>query len=271
MWISLLLLPLGFAVGLTGSLLGVGGGFMLLPILLFLYPGMSPDILTGISMSVVFINSISGTRSYWKLKRIDIRSGLIFALATIPGTITGAYLTAFVSRQSFNTVFGAIMLGISVYLLLSKRKETVNQKEKFKGNFVCSVTDARGMSHTYAYNIGAGLAISFAVGFLSGFLGIGGGVIHVPALICILNFPVHVATATSQLILLCSTFAGILVHLVNGALISSVPKTAMLAAGVLAGSPLGAKISGRLRQEQLIGIFAVIVGVVGVRILFQVF
>src|SRR3989337_4462408 len=83
------LLPLGLIVGAFGTLIGAGGGFILVPVLLLLYPNEKTDLITGISLAVVFFNALSGSLAYSRMKRIDYKSGIIFSIATIPGARFG--------------------------------------------------------------------------------------------------------------------------------------------------------------------------------------
>ena len=92
---NLYLIPLGFVIGAYGTLIGAGGGFVLMPLLLLLYPEESPEVITGISLAVVFFNALSGSVAYAKMKRIDYRSGLLVSLATIPGAILGPLTTPY--------------------------------------------------------------------------------------------------------------------------------------------------------------------------------
>src|SRR5262249_26991830 len=171
------LIAIGFIVGAIGTLIGAGGGFLLVPILLLLDPHMTPDVVTGISLAVIFFNAASGTIAYARMGRIVYKAGIIFAVAAMPGAIIGAYLISYVPRTVFNAIFGCLMVAACVYLMTTSDNKT---EEKPLEN----------------YNISAGAAISVVVGFLSSVLGIGGGIIHVPALTRVLNFPVHIATAT---------------------------------------------------------------------------
>src|SRR5512143_28892 len=106
----LLLGLIGLVVGAYGTLIGAGGGFVLMPILLLLYPNESPELLTAISLAVVFFNASSGTAAYARMKRVDYKSGIVFAIATIPGAILGAISTSYINRNLFNIVFGIIMM-----------------------------------------------------------------------------------------------------------------------------------------------------------------
>ena len=83
------LLPVGVFIGAFGTLIGAGGGFVLTPILLLVYPHDNPEIITSISLAVVFFNAFSGSAAYARMQRIDYRSGVLFALATIPGAAVG--------------------------------------------------------------------------------------------------------------------------------------------------------------------------------------
>ena len=93
------LIGLGFAVGTYGTLIGAGGGFVLMPILLLIYPDDSPELLTSISLAVVFFNTLSGSEAYAFMKRIDYKSGLLFAGAAIPGAVFGALNTRHVTGE----------------------------------------------------------------------------------------------------------------------------------------------------------------------------
>lgn len=105
---AVLLVLIGFGVGAFGTVIGAGGGFILTPILLLLYPHDSAQTLTAISLTAVFFNAASGSVAYARQRRIDYRSGLVFALATIPGAIGGALLVGDVSRQVFDAVMGGV-------------------------------------------------------------------------------------------------------------------------------------------------------------------
>src|SRR5262245_20103081 len=120
---GLLLFALGLGIGTLGTLVGAGGGFILMPVFFFVYPHESPDRLTAISLSVVFFNALSGTISYGKKKRIDYRSGFFFSLASVPGAILGSYLTRYFSRDAFEPVFAALLGIAGTYLFLRPSKK----------------------------------------------------------------------------------------------------------------------------------------------------
>ena len=96
------------AVGAFGTIVGSGGGFILTPILLLLYPHEWAATLTAISLTAVFFNAASGSAAYARQRRIDYRSGLTFAAAALPGTIAGALVVGSVSRTAFDLVMAAV-------------------------------------------------------------------------------------------------------------------------------------------------------------------
>ena len=123
------------------------------------------------------------------------------------------------------------------------------------------------MAHSFSYHLPTGVGVSLLVGYFSSLLGIGGGIIHVPVLVQVLNFPVHIATATSHFILAIMAFTGTLVHVATGTFPHGVYLTLALSAGVLAGAPLGARLSNRLSGSWIIRALAVALAFVALRIL----
>ena len=96
------LLPVGLLVGTYGTMIGAGGGFLLVPLLLLAFPKDNPETITSIALAVVFFNATSGSAAYARKGRVDYRSGLIFALATVPGSILGALATKYVPRHQLD-------------------------------------------------------------------------------------------------------------------------------------------------------------------------
>ncbi len=257
---------LGFGVGAIGTLIGAGGGFILLPVLLMLYPDRSPEQLTSISLAVVFINSTSGSLAYAKLKRIDYRSGLAFALATLPGAIIGAFTTQYIPRTFFNMLLGALLIGIALFLFLKPEYQTRALITR-EYRVMRKLTDREGIKYSWSFNMATGISISFVVGFLSSLLGIGGGIIHVPVLTALLHFPVPIATATSHFILSIMSLAGTGAHLAQGNLAATWPMVLPIGVGVVIGAQLGAWASHRTRPQWIVRVLAAALLLVGIRLL----
>ena len=261
-----LLVALGLAVGAFGTVIGAGGGFILMPILLLAYPTQNPDRLTAISLAMVFFNAASGSFSYGRLKRIDYKSGLLFLTMGLPSALAGAWLIRYVPRGGYNVAFGLLLIAASAFIFFRPPNES-GPRARLSRHFQRVVVDASGARHEYAYNLPLGMGISFMVGAASSMLGIGGGIIHVPAMVHLLDFPVHVATATSHFILAVMTLAATLVHLTDGSLRGSWPMVVSLSAGAVAGAQLGARLSGRIRGRWIMRGLALALAIVGARIL----
>ncbi len=242
----MLLVAIGFAVGAFGTLIGAGGGFVLTPILLLLYPHDSARTLTAISLAAVFFNAGSGSLAYARQRRIDYRSGAVFALATLPGAVGGALVVGIVSRRAFDGIMAAVLALLAAWLLAGERWPLPAPRRHLERR---ELVDRAGERHVYEVPLRRGALYSLAVGFLSSFLGIGGGVIHVPLLVRALGFPTHVATATSHFVLAIMAGTGTLTHVVLGSFSHGhgVHRAAALAVGVVGGAQLGARISLRLR------------------------
>lgn len=267
--IRLLLIPLGFVVGVYGTLIGAGGGFVLVPILLLLYPQETSKTITSISLAVVFFNALSGSIAYGRQRRIDYRTGTIFALATVPGAIIGALVVRFFSRGIFDVVFGILLVAISSFIFIHPKPVVQNRGGKL-GQSSRTLTDYSGISYNYSFDLRLGIVISLAVGFFSSLFGIGGGIIHVPALIQLLNFPAHIATATSHFILAIMAFTGTVVHIITGEYTIGWRRTLLLSIGVLVGAQFGAKLSQKVHGMLLLRLLALALGLVGLRLVLTV-
>ena len=273
------LVLLGFAVGAFGTLIGAGGGFVLVPLLILIYPDETPDVLTSTTLAVVLFNALSGSVAYARMRRIDYKSGLLFSLASVPGAVLGAFTTAFLPRNLFDGIFGALLIAAAIYLLITTRPSrgavvqcTGTEALANSARHVSrSLTDRRGESYSYSYNPVLGIVLSFFVGYLSSLLGIGGGIIHVPLLIQLLNFPVHVATATSHFILAIMAFAGTAVHIATGTFGKALARVVMLSLGVIPGAQLGAALSHHVAGAWILRSLGIALGVAGGRILLLAF
>ena len=265
-------MALGFGVGAYGTLIGAGGGFVLMPLLLILYPKESPEVLTSISLAVVFFNALSGSEAYGLMKRIDYRSGFMFAAATVPGAVVGAMNTSHVPRYLFDIIFSVLMVAAAVFLLFrpGAPKATSQKSSDSRYRITRHLVDAHGHHYDYSFNPLLGIGLSLFVGYASSFLGIGGGIIHVPVLGYFLHFPVHVATATSHFVLAIMALTGTVVHILTGTFTHGVHRTIALAIGVALGAQLGAHFSQRVHGTWIIRSLALALGLVAIRILMTV-
>ena len=266
-----LLILAGFLIGIFGTLIGAGGGFILVPVLILSYPELTAESITAISIVIVAANAISGSIAYARSGRIDFKAGILFALFTIPGSILGVLTTQFIPRHLFNILFGVLLVALSAYLFFrhSKTLKPVlvdNDKKRWKHH---ELVDSSGTKYSYTYNQTRGIIISILVGYISPVLGIGGGIIHVPALVQWLQFPVFIATATSHFILAIMATVSVIVHAIKGSYTD--PKILHmvigLIIGVIPGAQIGAWLSHKIKGHTIIRVLAICLGLVGIRIL----
>ena len=276
-----ILLITGIFAGGIGALIGVGGGFIVIPVM-FLGLDMPAQAVVGISLTMVFFNALSSSITYWRQKRIDLTTGWKFTLATIPGAILGSQLAAYFTNQGFGVTFGLVLILVAVLMFFrgdsreaqstrniqqeKKRvKETAQQKTerrtKRAGWVERVYQDAEGKVHYYSFNEYLGIGLSLGVGFLSSALGIGGGIIHVPLMVMLMHFPPHVATATSLFILTGSSLVGSISHLFLGHFVW--PPAIALSIGGILGAQIISRQSVKIKGRNIIKVFAVVLFLVG--------
>ena len=266
------LIAMGLVLGALGTLIGAGGGFVLMPVLLLMYPHTSPETLTCISLAVVFFNALSGSWAYARMRRIDYKSGLLFAAAAVPGAVLGALSTAYIPRRIFDAVSGVMMITAAVYLFFQTTGQGKASLGKIKRNIAGDEVATSETAHQVSCNLRLGVELSLFVGYVSSLLGIGGGIIHVPILVRVLKFPVHIATATSHFILAIMALAGTIVHIVSGSFMhGGIHRTIGLSIGVLLGAQVGAMLSARVKGMLIIRGLAIALACVGLQVLLAIF
>jgi hypothetical protein len=235
------------AVGTVGALLGIGGGLLIIPFFLFVFH-FSPQQTVGTATVIVFLNAISGTVAYLQDRKIYLKAAVWFGIATIPGAFAGSYLASFFTGKSFSLLFGCFLLVMAGMLYWQSCRR---------------VADVEFNPDTFQCPMKLGVVCSVGVGVMASALGIGGGIIHVPFMAYVLKFPIHVAIATSTVILAISAISGAISHAILGhvlwipAIFSGI--------GAIIGAQLGAKIAGKSKPQILTKGLSVLVFVMAVK------
>jgi uncharacterized protein len=259
-------------VGTYGTMVGAGGGFLIVPVLLLVWH-LPPALAAGTSLTVVFLNASAGSLSYARQGRVDYKSGILLALPTLPGSVLGAFVSERISGRTFDLIFAVLLLAIASLLLwkpVGRGEESVHHEVDPNAPWYRLsrvVVDKSGHEFRYQYNLIWGLLISFVVGFFSSILGIGGGIIHVPALIHLLGFPSHLAAATSHFILAISSLVGASTHISLGNVLF-VP-AALMGVGVIIGAQIGAKIARKAKGAVTVRLLSIALIVVAIRLLLR--
>ena len=262
----------GVFVGAYGTLVGAGGGFLVVPALLLVLK-VPPGIAAGTSLVVVLFNASSGTLAYARRRLVDWRTALLFAAATVPGSLLGPALVPIIPERIFQGGFGILMILVAAFLAARplpalRAKPPAGFTPAERRQVRRSITDIDGNTHDLAFNPVWGVALSFLVGFLSSILGIGGGVIHVPFLVYALGFPPHLAIATSHATLAVSAGVGVAEHARLGHVLRT--HALPMGLGALIGAQLGAGLSRRLKIPLVIRALALAIALVGLRCLWTV-
>ena len=254
----------GLGIGILGTLIGAGGGFLIVPLLVLLEPSWSTDQITAFSLAVVTANASMGAASYWWQGRVDPFTFPLYTLAAVPGSILGAYATAYIPRPVFDPVFGVLLILVGVWLFLKPGSSDAGSRT---GYFERILVDRRGHRYEWSFDPRLGFAGSVVVGFASSVFGIGGGIIHVPLLTTVLGFPAHVATATSHAVLAVTAGIATVVHVVHGDFRTTWPLVVATAGGAVVGAPIGARLSSFVPGAVILRILATALAFVGLRLL----
>ena len=243
---QLWLIALGFAAGILGSMIGLGGGIIVVPVLTFL--GFSPTAAASNSLFAALSNAIASTISYSRQKRIEYSLGLKLGLLTIPGTILGAVISTDVTPGIFKILFGLVLIASAAYIFLRKKIET---KEKTLSN------------QMMIFAVGA----SFFAGIISSFFGIGGGIIFVPLMVVGMGMAMKKAAPTSQLILLFASLSGVISHSILGH--PDFTQAGFLAIGSFIGGLIGARLSLDIKERYLKILVSVVILIAAAKLFFD--
>ncbi|KKK34585.1 membrane protein [Salinicoccus sediminis] len=236
----LLLLLIGTAASIIGALIGIGGGVIIVPSLIFLANNteiigdMSVQNAIGTSSLTLVFTGLFSMLAYGRSKTVDLKSGMLFSIGIVPGSLAGAYLSRFLDQDSFGIIFGAFLLLIFMVLTFKTRmirnREAADQdKKEFKPLL--------------------GITASFFVGISAGLFGIGGGALMTPLMIIVLNFSPHVAVATSMVIIFSSSLSSSAGHFAQGNILWGYG--AVLIAATYMGSKIGVRINQALNSHSL--------------------
>jgi hypothetical protein len=269
---AILIAVIGFAIGCYGTIVGIGGGPLIIPFLVFFY-GWENEFLVATSLFIVFLNAFSGCVGYAQQKRIDYKGAVKFALAALPGAVLSGFVHHFVNVQSFNVIFGIFLILLAVYTLTSIKKIDAVDTDKKPAGYgkkngwrQFKITDAFGYRFNFYSNDMLGIKINLILGFFCGFLGVGGGVFQVPILIFLLKYPTHLATATSQMVTMLTCLFALIPHIFLGNVCYA--EAAWMGVGVVLGAQAGARLAAKLDSKITMYLFVIILLAFAIKLFF---
>lgn len=275
----LLLIGMGGAVGFLSGMFGVGGGFLLTPLLIFY--GIPPGVAVATTASHVTASSVSGALTYFRSRAIDLKLAAIMTVSGIVGTVAGVWLFGILSAAGqIELIVSAsyvILLGTIGALMLRESMETLAAARAGQ-----RAPSARAQHHSWMHGLPFKMrfrdsrlyisvippvAIGFAVGVLSSVMGVGGGFVLVPAMIYLLRVPAKIVMGTSLLQIVFVTASSTILHAVSDFTVDMMLAVILIAGGVI-GAQYGVRMAARLRGEQLRFLLALLVLAVAARLLY---
>lgn len=263
--------PLGFILvtfaasliaGAIGSLLGVGGGIIVVPVLSLVF-GIDIRLAIGASLVSIIATSSGAAAAYVRERMTNLRVAMLLEVGTTAGALCGATLAAHISGRWLFVLFG-LMLGYSALAMLRKRQEHADpasappdawaDKLQLHGSYF-----DRAVQREIPYRVTRAklaLAIMFVAGVASGLLGIGSGILKVPSMDLLMRLPIKVSTATSNFMIGVTGAAGAGIYFARGDINPFI--AAPVACGVLIGATAGSKLLGRLHSRRIRVAFVVV-------------
>jgi uncharacterized protein len=274
---ALLIVLLGFLVGLLSGMFGVGGGFLTTPLLIFY--GIPPTVAVASATTQITGASVSGAMVHMRRGGVDLKMGGVMILGGLAGSLIGAGLFRLLqSTGRIDVVIGGmyvlilgwigiLMLKDSLVSLGYVRLQATDGKRPRHNRWVASLPYRWRFNASGVYiSPVAPLALGFLAGTLTVFLGIGGGFILVPAMIYLLGMPARVVIGTSLVMILAVSAATTMVHALTTRAVDIVLAGLLLVGGVI-GAQYGAMMTLRIKPDLLRLALAVIILLVGLRML----
>lgn len=273
-----LLLGLGGLVGFLSGMFGVGGGFLMTPLLIFV--GIPPTVAVASEANQILASSISGGMAHFQKRGVDIRMGCVLLAGGLLGSAVGVQLYAVMREIGqidlmislcyvvFLGVIGLLMMIESIRAIHARQiGRHIPARRPGQHNWIHGLPFKMRfkVSHLYT-SIIPPILIGFFVGILAAIMGVGGGFIMVPAMIYLLRMPTNVVIGTSLFQIIFVSAAVTIMHAVKNQTVDVVLATILIIGGVM-GAQIGARIGQKLRGEQLRALLALIVLGVGLKML----
>ena len=266
---SLLVWMASFFAGLIGSLTGLGGGVVVVPLLALVFH-VDLRLAMGASLLSVIATSSGAAAAYVRDGVSNVRLGMFLEIATTVGALAGAAATGLVATGALAVVFGAVLLSAAI---LSLRRVHEHPPAPSTGALALSMR----LASTYpdgdrrvaygVHRVGAGMGLMFVAGALSGLLGIGSGALKVVAMDDVMRLPFKVSTTTSNFMIGVTAAASAGVYLFRGYVDAGLAAPVVL--GVLPGALLGARMLSRLRTRPLRLLFAAVIGLLALEMFYK--
>jgi hypothetical protein len=251
----LLIILGGLVIGFFASILGIGGGILIVPMLNLLF-GVPMHLAIGTSLLCVIATSSGAAVSYVQNRLTNIRLGMSLELATTLGAIAGGLLAGILSRQTLS-IFFSLLLAYASLSMLSKRPEGETNRYISKDN----------PEEYKVSNFPLGTGTSLFAGIVSGLLGVGGGIIKVPVMDLYMGVPLKAAIATSNFMIGVTASASCFLYYFRGDV--NLPISASSVIGIFIGAMIGSKYIHKIKVKYLRKVFVIILVYVSLKMFFN--
>lgn len=267
---SLILLVGAYLAGLVGSLTGLGGGVVVIPLLTLVFQ-VDIRYAIGAALLASIANSSGAASAYVKEGITNIRLGMFLEIATTIGAVIGAVLAVYTPTNTIAILFGVILLFSAAMTLRRKNQEALTEGSRLADvlKLNSSYPTKNGEVHYKLKNVGAGFSIMTVAGVLSGLLGIGSGALKVLAMDSAMRIPFKVSTTTSNFMIGVTAAASAVVYLQRGYMDPAIAFPVVL--GVLGGAFTGSKLLTRMDPKVLKYIFCVAITFVAAEMMYNGF
>jgi len=257
---------------LLGSMLGLGGGVFLVPILTLFF-GIDPKLAVGASAVVVVTNSVVGSINHLRSRFTNPRLAMLLQIATAAGAIAGALFGVAADPRIIYGVFGVVLLYAAISMVVRRQRAVepppLDEPDPYRlGAAFCD--PAIGSDVGYIPNhVGWGMGVGVGAGIISGMLGVGGGVVMVPVMNLLMRTPVKAAVGTSAFMVGMTSVATAFVFYSRGKIDPTLVVPGII--GVFLGGQLGSRLTRRLRAQRLALLFSIILLYLGASLLLRAF
>lgn len=265
----MVIIGLGVTVGFVSGMFGIGGGFLLTPLLVFY--GIPSTVAVGTTLSHVTAASVSGALAQWRRRAIDFAMAGVMLVGGLMGTAFGVWLFAIMRRQGQMDLIvsvtyvlllgsvGTIMLRESLSSLRAARSGATPRVRTVNRVWMAGLPFKMRFRQSRLYiSVLPPMGIGFTIGMLGAIMGIGGGFIMIPAMIYLLRMPTNVVVGTSMTQIMTITAITTLLQATNNYAVDIVLGGLLIIGGVI-GAQLGVRVAGKLRGEQLRLLLAIVV------------
>ena len=273
-----MILGMGAAVGFLAGMLGVGGGFVMTPLLIFY--GIPPEVAVATTASHLTASSMAGAIAQWRRRAVDFKMAGVMLVGGSAGAFLGVYLFALLRRVGQIDIvvsagyvillgsIGGLMLNESLQALRAAKAGAASATRETRRNWIHGLPLKMRFRQSRLYiSVLPPLALGFVVGILSAIMGVGGGFIIVPAMIYLLRMPTNVVMGTSLVQIVFVTATTTILQAVGNVSVDIMLAFVLIVGGVL-GAQYGVRMAARMPGEQLRLLLALVVLGVGLRLLY---